>query len=283
MVQAFSARLASEGIGDAASGFHTATYPYALTPCWMHQGDWVQKSPPEVQGTALLEAMYQMWRIFPVRDECAVATHNRIFRPFGRKRGACPVCSLGKSAEACYAARFEDVNTWSDGGVYVPPKQPQPGRPAGWHRPRYGTAGSYYVDALGLLELPQCWRSRFKANSSHWTLWRAVETYVRVSENSVVLGGAAIRDRGSRASAGRVGSRRIAWDRVGSRGPALQLQLRLQQYPRSCVFVVVVCLFTTMCCSTGYDYMACMLFSLQRGSRRIAWDRVGSRGSRRIA
>ena len=263
MVQAFSARLASEGIGDAASGLHTATYPYALTPCWMHQGDWVQKSPPEVQGTALLEAMYQMWRIFPVRDECAVATHNRIFRPFGRKRGACPVCSLGKSAEACYAARFEDVNTWSDGGVHVPPKQPQPGRPAGWHRPRYGTAGSYYVDALGLLELPHRWRSHFKANSSHWTLWRAVETYVRVSENSVVLGGAAIRDRGSRASAGRVGSRRIAWDRVGSRriawvrvdrvgsrgiawdrvgsrGPALQLQLRL--HGLVCLLLLFACL-----------------------------------------
>lgn len=43
------------------------------------------------------------------------------------------------------------------------------------------------MDALALLALPLHYRSKFKVNAAHWTLWRAVEAHIRMSETSVVL------------------------------------------------------------------------------------------------
>lgn len=61
------------------------------------------------------------------------------------------------------------------------------GRPKGWVRPARGTAGKYYIDFLGLLDLAPEFRNKFRENASHWVMWRAVEVHIRMSENSVVL------------------------------------------------------------------------------------------------
>eukprot|EP00660_Eupelagonema_oceanica_P003908 gene3908-3951_t len=182
----FIPRLLAEGVGDPQDPTWYARSPFALVPIVIVMGDWCQKSPNPQQGMSLSEWL-KMFRLFPPHARCPAAMHNAVFGDLRTKR-KCQVCARGGSLDECFRERLKAANDGPQDMQNLPPAQPTNHGPRGWQLPTRKTAGSYYIDALRLIEEFHIdSRSKLGHPSDYWPLWRAFEGYLRLSQDVVML------------------------------------------------------------------------------------------------